>query len=157
MALGYSASQSRISSQPAGPVDGDVGLLGDLRRPLGGEDADPDRGDQLARLAQLAEPAEGVDVGAVVARVDDPVEAVAGEQRGDRGVLAAAADRPQLQHLAPPARVEPGPAGVDRDLPRRRLGRAPRRGAAPVERLDRPLVLEPQPGVGRGAPARARR
>ena len=68
--LSYSASASSIASQPAGPSTVQVGLLGQLRRPLGGEDADADRGLQLALLAQLAQAAEGVEVGAVVAGVD---------------------------------------------------------------------------------------
>ena len=142
----YSASHSRIASQPSGPSTIRSDSSAQLRRRLRRDDADADRRLQLALLAQLAQAAEGVEVGAVVAGVDGGARAVAGEQRGDRGVLAAAADRPQLQHLAAPARFEPGLPAATAISWARASARPLVLGAAPVQGLDRPLVLEPQPG-----------
>ena len=93
---------------------------------------------------QLAQAAEGVEVGAVVAGVDRGAHVALGDQRGHRGVLAAAAVGAQLEHLAAPARFEAGATGVGRDLAGAQLGGLLVLGAAPVQRLDRPLVLDPQ-------------
>src|SRR5262249_18448334 len=120
---------------------------GQLGRRLRGEDADAYRDTEVAPLAQVAEATEGVEVGAVVAPVGGPVDPVGGEQRGDRGVLAAAAARPQLEDLAPPARFEAAVPRAPRQLVRPRLGGRFVFGAAPMKRLDRALVLAAQLGA----------
>ena len=145
--------------QPAlRPVDDQVGLFGQLRRRLRGDDADADRGRQLARLAQLAQAAEGVEVGAVVAGVDG----------GGRAASPASSE-------ATAASLPPPPTGRSSSTLRPQRGSSPAWpastaiswaqpsacassvGAAPVQRLDRPLVLEPQPGARAAARGRARR
>ena len=75
-----------------------------------------------------------------------------GEQPLDGRPLVDPGGRADLQHLAPPVRLETGlPRGCG-DLARVPLGGLLVGGTAPVERLDRSLVLETQPGpVQRGA------
>ena len=130
--------------QPAGgPVDGPVRFLGELRRRLRRGDADAEGRLELAVVAELAQAAEGVEVGAVVAAVERDRDPVGREQRRDRGVLAAAPGRTQLEDLASPARLETGPPGLGGELVRPRLGGALVLDRAPVQRLDRALVLDP--------------
>ena len=87
---------------------------------------------------------EGVDVGAIVAGVDRGVDLARSDQGSDCRLLAAATRRAELEDLAAPARLQPFLARAGRDLLRSRLGRALVFGAAPVQRLDRTLVLGPQ-------------
>src|SRR5690349_14582327 len=111
--------------QPAfGAVDGQVGLFGHLRRRLRREDAHADRGAKPSLLAQLAQAPAGVEVGAIVAGVDGGLDLLVGEQRSDRGVLAPTTDRPQLEHLAAPARFQLRPTGGCGDLAGAGLGGA---------------------------------
>ena len=70
--VGHGSLRQRLEDgDPAlRPVDGEVGLFVQLGRGLGRRSADAERRLEIADLAKLAEPAEGVEVGAVVAGVD---------------------------------------------------------------------------------------
>ena len=130
---------------PGGPVDDHVGLLGDLRRPLVGADADADRAGDAALLLELGQRPKRVDVGRVVADVHDHVDVDALQERDDPGALVHLHRRANLEHLASPVRAQPRRLGLGRE----RVDCRPRGflvgRAAPVERDDRALVLEPHP------------
>ena len=87
-----------------------------------------------------------------------PARSAASESSRSTAVpLSTPEGRADLQHLAPPARLETGLPRGARDLARLPLGGLLVGGPAPVKRLNRSLVLDPQPGgVQRGA-LRARR
>ena len=89
-------------------ADDRVRLAGELRRRLGGADADADRGGQAARGDQRAQGAKRIEVGAVVAREQRPFNPLSGEQPLDGRPLVDPGGRADLQHLAPPVRLETG-------------------------------------------------
>ena len=124
---GSATTRSAISISSGGPF---VGIDGDDEQVL-----------DLAVGLHLLEAADRVEVGLVVAGEDHVLDLPAGDQFGDRAGLAFHVRRAQLHDLAAPVGVEPGLLGVVADDPDEALGAVT--GTAPVERLDRALVLEP--------------
>lgn len=94
---------------------------------------------------QLAQGTEGLDIGAVIPGVDRDIYIRPLQERSDCRALATASRRPDLKHLAAPVRFKPECFGVGGDLACQRLGLCLALGAAPVQCLDRPLVLQTQP------------
>src|SRR5918997_4743273 len=126
-----------------GAVDHEVRLALELRRPLVGADADPDGGAEPSHLHELAEATEGVEVGDVIADVHARREVGVAEQADDPGALVDPHGRADLEHLAAPVRPVAGGLGALADGADRRLGRLLVGHAAPVQRRDRLLVLQP--------------
>src|SRR3954447_26641386 len=122
-------------------VDQHVGLGGDVARGLVVADAHADRLVEAPRGDQVAQRAEGVEVGAVVADVQRDPHGEIGEQALDALALVHLDGRADLEDLVPAVgddalRLGGGGAIAHRSLGGLLVGRA-----APVEGGDRLLVL----------------
>ena len=145
---GATGEQPQHPGEAGRPGDDRVALVPEpLRRLLRG-DADAQRGGQPAAGALPAQRGERVEVGEVVAAEQRPGRAGALDQRGGDGSLVDARSRAQLEHLAAGVRMEAGRRGLGAELERAGLGRRLVGRAAPVERLNRALVLDPKPELG---------
>src|SRR6266487_3384363 len=82
-------------------LDHDVRGLAELRRPFGRRDRDAHRN------VEPVEPAEGVEVGRVIARIERPPQLALLEQRPHGRSLVGGNRRPHLEHLAPELSLEP--------------------------------------------------
>ena len=112
-------------------------------RTLLGPHADPHGGPEAIALDELGEAAERVEVGGVVADVERDGEVAVAQQVDDPGALVDPHRRPDLEHLAAPVGGEARPLGGRRDVLDRRLRLLLVGHAAPVQRRDRLLVLQP--------------
>ena len=134
--------------QLAGPATTASASSEQLRRSLVGGDPDADRRSQSlpastsSRRARKA--SRSVRSSPANSASSRPCSI---EQAAHGGPLVDPGDRPQLQHLPPPARLEAGSPGRLGDLAGSSLGRLLVGRAAPVQGLDRALVLEPQAGA----------
>src|SRR5829696_2455969 len=127
------------------PLDGQVGLAGNLRRGLNRGDGDADGVIQLAILAQGSQGGEGVNVGAVIAAVERGIYRTRRDQSSYRDALVDRDVRPDLQHLAPSVGNETLPLGLAGDVVGEGLRGSLVVGAAPMQGDDRPFVLRPDP------------
>ena len=121
-----SSARSR-SRTPSVPVDHRVGLLLELRRrsrPSARRPAARSRAGP--RSCSSRQPAEGVEVGHVVADVDRGGEVGVAQQADDPGALVDPHRRADLEHLAAPVGDEAGLLGAPRRPPRPPPARPPR-------------------------------
>src|SRR5215208_6637057 len=126
-----------------GPLDHHVGLALERRRPLVGADPDSQRVLQPPHLDELAEAAEGVEVRHVVADVHRGGQVRVAQEGDDPRALVDPDGRADLEHLPAPVRGVTGGLRPLRDAPHRGLGALLVGHAAPVQRGDRLLVLQP--------------
>ena len=105
----------------------------------------PTRIDALSLFSSVirVSASERVDVGGVVADVQRSVDVGVLEERRDPGALVDPYRRANLEYLASPMGLQSGVACLLSDLIDRGVGGVVVGRAAPVERDDRPLVLEP--------------
>ena len=137
-------SRSRGTSCAAKPPSGDspqgsseapqelehaLGALDDEVRSLEQRRAAPrpSRRRPAPRRSSSSRPAEGVEVGCVVAGVEASTDGRARDERAHRGALVGRDGRAHLEHHPAPARDEPRLLGSSRRLARGRRGRLPRR------------------------------
>jgi hypothetical protein len=130
-------------AHPARALHNQIGFVHDLLRAILGLHPNPDGHPDPPLGGQPDYGSEGVEVGDVISRVHDGVDARPLEQSGHARPLVELDRGPDLQHLASPVGAETcclGTRGNGIDGGSRRLlvRRSP-----PVEGQDRTLVLEP--------------
>ena len=138
----------------SGPVDDQVRARASSAGRLGGGDADADRALELARGGQRAQGAKA----SRSVRSSPPNSAALDrrprEQPPHRHPLVDSASGRISSTLRAEARDQALLLGERGDLAARRSAAVLVGGPAPVERLDRALVLEPQPGAAQPRPSR---
>ena len=133
------SASERISAGPSSEATPTQTALGE--RALGGE---------------LAQGGEGVEVGPVVAAVERPGDLALADQAPHGNPLVDRGDGAQLEHHAAEVRHQALLGRELGDRSRALLGRLGVAGPAPVDRLDRALVLESQAEAGEVRPIEAR-
>src|SRR5271155_1018921 len=84
----------------AGPIEDEIGLRRQLRGSFVGADRHTDRGSQDPFPDERAQPAEGIQVGAVVADIQRSGDVLTMQERGDTEALVELDGGTHLQHLA---------------------------------------------------------
>ena len=140
------------SSRPAGPSTTRSAFGDEPGVGLGGSHRDPDEGLEPGS----GEAAEGVEVGRVVAGIEAESRARVGDERANRGPLVLVDAGADLEHLASPARLEPGLLRAPRDQREALHGGLLIGRFAEVERQREALVLDGQIAVERRSEGRDR-